>query len=92
MSRDRTTRWSWPSGRGTYTRQIFLGDTLDSENMQANCGHGVLTLTIPVAETAKPRRVQVGGSSDAQTIEPQVGAQAIPARQPAGETAPTGTS
>jgi HSP20 family protein len=79
---------------GTYTRQIFLGDTLDSENMQANCEHGVLTLTIPVAETAKPRRVQVGGSSDAQSIEPQTagGAQAIPARQPAGEAAPTGTS
>jgi HSP20 family protein len=56
---------------GTYTRQIFLGDTLDSENMQANCEHGVLTLTIPVAETAKPRRVQVGGSPDAQTIEPR---------------------
>jgi HSP20 family protein len=75
---------------GTYTRQIFLGDTLDSENMQANCEHGVLTLTIPVAETAKPRRVQVGGSSDAQTIEPQAagGAQAIPARQPAAEAAP----
>ena len=78
---------------GTYTRQIFLGDTLDSENMQANCEHGVLTLAIPVAETAKPRRVQVGGSSDAQTIEQQaaVGAQAIPARQPAGEAAPTGS-
>jgi HSP20 family protein len=56
---------------GTYTREIFLGDTLDSENLQANCENGVLTLTIPVAETAKPRRVQVGGSSDSQTIEPQ---------------------
>ena len=79
---------------GTYTRQIFLGDTLDSASMQANCEHGVLTLTIPVAETAKPRRVQVGGSSDAQTIEPQAagGAQAIPAQQPAGEAAPAGTS
>ena len=79
---------------GSYTRQIFLGDTLDSENMQANCEHGVLTLTIPVAATAKPRRVQVAGSQDAQTIEPQAagGAQAIPAPQPAGEAAPTGTS
>jgi hypothetical protein len=37
--------------------------------MRDNCEHGVLT--IPVAEAAKPRRVQVGGSSDAQTIEPQ---------------------
>jgi HSP20 family protein len=79
---------------GTYTRQIFLGDTLDSENMQANCEHGVLTLTIPVAETAKPRRVQVSGSQDAQTIEPQTtgGAPATPARQPAGEAAPTAAS
>ena len=56
---------------GPAQRQIFLGDTLDTENMRANCEHGVLTLTIPVAETAKPRRVQVGGSPDAQTIEPQ---------------------
>jgi HSP20 family protein len=79
---------------GSYTRQIFLGDTLDSENMQASSKHGVLTLTIPVAETAKPRRVRVAGSQDAQTIEPQAagGAQAIPAPQQAGEAAPTGTS
>jgi HSP20 family protein len=56
--------------QGTYTRQLFLGDTLDSENVQANCEHGVLTLTIPIAETAKPRRVQVAGGQDAQTIEP----------------------
>src|SRR6187399_2916717 len=52
--------------QGTYTRQLFLGDTLDSENLQANCQHGVLTLTIPVAETAKPRRVPIGGSAGAQ--------------------------
>ena len=79
---------------GTYTRQLFLADTLDSENVHANYEHGVLTLTIPVAETAKPRRVRVAGSQDAQTIEPQAagGAQAIPARQPAGESAPTGMS
>jgi HSP20 family protein len=79
---------------GTYTRQIFLGDTLDSENLKANCEHGVLTLTIPVAEAVKPRRVQVGGGQDAQTIEPQTpgGAQASPARQPPEAAAPTGTS
>jgi HSP20 family protein len=79
---------------GSYTRQIFLGDTLDSEHMQANCEHGVLTLTIPVAAAAKPRRVPVAGSQDAQTIEPQAagGAQAIPAPQPAGEATPTETS
>jgi HSP20 family protein len=80
---------------GTYTRQIFLGDTLDTENLQANYDHGVLTLTIPVAETAKPRRVQVSGSTGAQTIEPQTagGTQATPAQRPAeGAAAPTETS
>src|SRR5215216_5478801 len=81
--------------QGTYTRQVFLGDTLDSENLQANCEHGVLTLTIPVAATAKPRRVPVGGRQESQTIEPQAAgsAQANPAGQPipsAGETPPTG--
>jgi len=83
--------------QGTYARQIFLGDALDSERLQANCQLGVLTLTIPVAETAKPRRVRVGGGQDAQTIEPQTagGAEALPAGQPAStaeETAPTGES
>jgi HSP20 family protein len=62
---------------GTYTRQLFLGDTLDSENVQANYEHGVLTLTIPVAEAAKPRRVSVGAGQGAQTIEPPT-----PARRP----------
>ena len=83
--------------QGTYARQVFLGDTLDSENVHANYEHGVLTLTIPVAEAAKPRRVQVSGGQDAQTIKPQTtgGAEAIPAGQPAstaGQAPPTGES
>ena len=80
---------------GTYTRQLFLADTLDSENVHADYEHGVLTLTIPIAEAAKPRRVQVGGGQDAQTIEPPAagGVEAIPAGQPvstAEEAGPTG--
>jgi HSP20 family protein len=55
---------------GTYTRQLFLGDTLDSENVQASYEQGVLTLTIPVSEAAKPRRVHISGGQNAQTIEP----------------------
>jgi hypothetical protein len=44
----------------------------------------VLTLTIPVAEAAKPRRVPIGAGQDAQTIEPLTagGATASPAEQP----------
>jgi len=56
--------------QGTFTRQLFLGDTLDTGRVQASYDHGVLTVTIPVAETAKPRRVSIGGGSNgAQAIE-----------------------
>src|SRR2546430_7131806 len=41
-----------------FTRQLFLGDTLDAERLQATYDTGVLTLRIPVAEAAKPRRSQ----------------------------------
>ena len=45
--------------QGTFTRQIFLGESLDAENVSASYDHGVLTLMIPVAEQAKPRKVEV---------------------------------
>ncbi len=44
---------------GTFSRQLFLGDTLDADNIQASCENGVLTVTIPVAEKAKPRKVAI---------------------------------
>ncbi|RKN41442.1 Hsp20/alpha crystallin family protein [Micromonospora endolithica] len=44
---------------GTFTRQLFLGDTLDTDQLEAGYDNGVLTLRIPVAERAKPRRVTV---------------------------------
>jgi len=46
---------------GTFTRQLFLGDTLDTERIDASYDSGVLTLRIPVAEQAKPRRIQIAG-------------------------------
>ncbi len=45
--------------KGRFTRQLFLGDTLDTDNMKATYDAGVLTLAIPVAEQAKPRRVKI---------------------------------
>lgn len=51
--------------QGTYSRQLFLGETLDADNISANYEQGVLTLTIPVAEAAKPRRVEVSAGKDA---------------------------
>ena len=45
--------------RGVFSRQLFLGETLDTERIKADYQSGVLRLTIPVAEKAKPRRIQV---------------------------------
>jgi HSP20 family protein len=44
---------------GKFQRQIFLGDGLDADGLKATYEHGVLTLTIPVAENAKPRKIDV---------------------------------
>jgi HSP20 family protein len=44
---------------GTFTRQLFLGETLDADNISADYSAGVLTLSIPVHEAAKPRKVQI---------------------------------
>ncbi|GAC1377673.1 MAG: Hsp20/alpha crystallin family protein [Actinomycetota bacterium] len=44
---------------GTFSRQLFLGENLDVEHVEANYEDGVLTLHIPVAEQAKPRKVEI---------------------------------
>ena len=49
---------------GTFTRQVVLGKTLDSERIEASYEGGVLTVAIPVAEQAKPRRIEVNVGSD----------------------------
>lgn len=52
---------------GTFTRQVFLGETLDAEHVAADYTAGVLTLSIPVHEAAKPRKVTIT-SQDAKQI------------------------
>jgi len=44
---------------GTFTRQMFLGENLDTDKIEAHYDTGVLTLSIPVAAHAKPRRIEV---------------------------------
>jgi HSP20 family protein len=44
---------------GTFTRQVFLGETLDAEHIDASYTAGVLTLAIPVHEAAKPRSIAI---------------------------------
>lgn len=53
---------------GVFTRQVFLGDTLDADNISADYRAGVLTLAIPVREQAKPRSIQVTGHEDRKKV------------------------
>jgi len=53
--------------QGTFSRQLFLGDTLDTEHIGAEYADGVLTLRIPVAESAKPRKVSVSATGNGRT-------------------------
>ena len=52
---------------GTFSRQLFLGETLDADRMTANYREGVLHLEIPVAEQAKPKKVSIQSDRAAQT-------------------------
>ncbi|OBI46431.1 hypothetical protein A5707_21360 [Mycobacterium kyorinense] len=54
--------------RGVFSRQLFLGDNLDADQIEASYQDGVLRLTIPVAEKAKPRRIKVASSHDERAI------------------------
>jgi len=60
--------------QGTFSRQLFLGDGLDPDRVAARYDNGVLTLTIPVAEQAKPRKVEVSVTGKSQAIETGVSA------------------
>ncbi|HEV7146710.1 MAG TPA: Hsp20 family protein [Pedococcus sp.] len=52
--------------RGVFSRQLVLGDNLDTERIEASYDAGVLTLKIPVAEQAKPRKIEISSSHKGQ--------------------------
>jgi HSP20 family protein len=56
-----------PTGR--FQRQIQLGDRLDPDKVEARYDRGVLTVTIPIADTAKPRHVEINSASHTKAIE-----------------------
>jgi len=53
---------------GAFSRQLFLGDTLDAERVDADYDAGVLTLRIPIAEKAKPRKIELTASGNRKEI------------------------
>jgi HSP20 family protein len=55
--------------RGVFSRQLILGDNLDTEHVDASYSAGVLTVRIPVAEQAKPRKIMINSDDgDRQAI------------------------
>jgi HSP20 family protein len=52
---------------GSFSRQFFLGESLDTDAIEAGYDHGVLTLSIPIAETAKARKIAVSTTHEALT-------------------------
>ena len=56
-----------PAGR--FTRTVFLGDNLDSQGIDASYVDGVLHITVPVAERAKPRKVPIASTDSSEVIE-----------------------
>jgi HSP20 family protein len=55
--------------QGTFTRQLQLAESLDTQKVQARYANGVLHLIIPVAEAAQPRRIEVQSGEAQQSIE-----------------------
>jgi len=55
--------------RGVFSRQVILGDTLDADKIRASYDLGVLTLRIPVAEQAKPRKIEIESKGQLHQIE-----------------------
>ena len=54
---------------GSFSRQLFLGEGLDVDHIEAGYDHGVLTVTVPVAEAAKPRKVEIAPGGGPKAIE-----------------------
>lgn len=74
-----------PTGR--FTRQLRLGEGLDTDKVQATYDAGVLTVTLPVADEVRPRRIHINAGTDGGAIDASV--HQPTGEGPAGEAAPT---
>ena len=58
--------------RGVFSRQLVLGENLDTERIEASYREGVLRLRIPVAEKAKPRKITIGRGDSRKSLNREV--------------------
>lgn len=61
--------------QGTFSRRVLLGNAVDTTHIEAAYDHGVLTLTLPVAEQARPRKIAVGGAHNREAIDVESGSE-----------------
>jgi HSP20 family protein len=54
--------------QGTFTRRLMLGESLDGDRVEARYDNGVLTLTVPVAEKAKARKVEISSGDQPAAV------------------------
>jgi HSP20 family protein len=54
---------------GTFTRRVFLSDDLDTSAVEASFSDGVLSVRIPVAEKAQPRKIEIQRAPRAEAVE-----------------------
>jgi HSP20 family protein len=73
--------------QGSFTRHLQVGDALDTSKVQATYNNGVLMLTIPVAESAQPRRIEVQTGGGQQQLS--VGGSRQSGEQSGGDAAQT---
>ena len=73
----RASKWITREREGaSFLRQLNLGQGVDTENIAANYSNGVLSVTIPVSEKAKPRKIEVMSGSDSPVIQAREGSRA----------------
>jgi len=53
---------------GVFSRQLFLGDSLDTEHINADYSAGVLSLRIPIAPSAKPRKIEIASRDEQREL------------------------
>ena len=73
---------------GSFTRSVSFPTAIDADRAEASCDYGVLSLQLPKAETARPRRIGISGGPARQTIEGQ-GTAAVPASAGTGQSQPS---
>jgi HSP20 family protein len=64
---------------GSFLRQLNLGQGIDTDRIEAHYANGVLSVTIPMSEKARPRKIEVKSQADTQTVQVKEGERPISA-------------